>query len=266
MGHNPGIAVGFSTPSVGPLYESPPVEYRESRLVNILFRTTPEVIETVLPEPLVPNPDNLMLLAVNCLQSDLFGPYNELTLAVPSMFEGRVGQYCVILYVDKDSAIAAGLEIWGFPKKHAQISVQESPQRTHVVVERQGVELIQVTLEQTEPVATALLSQYRYGRWLNLTTWFNYKLIPSVKKGTPPAVQQLTSTTMQNLTLQQVRMGKAQIVFGTSSADPLQEVTVREVVAGFSTLATGTLPFGEIICDYSLMDRRQSGSASWSAP
>lgn len=143
------------------------------------------MIATVLPEPLVANPDNLMLQAVNRLQSDLFGPYNELTLAVPSTFEDRVGQYCVILYVDKDSAIAAGREIWGFPKKYARISVQETPQRTRVVVQRHGVALIQVALAQTEPVTPALLAQYRCGRWLDLTTRFNYKLIPSVQQAAP---------------------------------------------------------------------------------
>lgn len=56
-------------------------------------------------------------------------------------------------------------------------------------------------------------------------------------------VQQLTSTTMQHLALQQVRMGQAQIVFGTSTVDPLQEVTVCQVLDGFSTQATGTLTF-----------------------
>jgi acetoacetate decarboxylase len=247
-----GFERTFSTPTFAPLYGAPPVEYRQSRLLSLLLRTTPEAIQALLPSPLVANPERLLLMNINLLDSDLFGAYNEVLLSVPCQFETTIGQYCLVLYVDSDAAIAAGREIWGFPKKQARITdtYTQTPERYTITVARGGTTLMSVELTQLVPVERTALVGLSYGRWLQLQTWFNYKLIPAVTPDGPPAVEHLTCTHMEGLTLQPMQQGNPRVTFGSSATDPLDRIPIQEVMAGFTTRATGVLTYGHVLYDY----------------
>ncbi len=232
----------YSIPRTAPLYGCPPYEYRDSWIMNILFETTAEVTRELVPEPLVPNPDNLMSIFVCRHNASGFGLYNEALLFVPSIFEGVSGNYVVYLYMDKDAGIAAGREIYGWPKKEARITLVEKDEVLLATVERGGIELVRAAMELAKP-----------GRPENFSIsepWFNFKLIPSVKKDAPPEVMQLTSTTEENLKVKQAYTGKATLEFGTSPVDPLHKIAITEVMGGVYMNADFTLAYGDIIYDY----------------
>ena len=242
MSHKSTIEDAYSIPRTAPLYGKPPFEYRDCWQMCISFKTTPEIIRELVPEPLVPNRDNLVLCSINRDNSSGFGHYNEMYLAIPSTFNEISGRYAVYFYLDRDVPFAAGREIWGWPKKEARIAFAEKEAVLMATVERGGIELVRAAMELAELGSPE--------EFQTVPTWFNFKLIPSVKKDTPPDVMQITSTPLENFKIKQLYKGKATLEFGDSPADPLHEIVIKEVQSGVYINVDFTLTYGNVIYDY----------------
>jgi acetoacetate decarboxylase len=115
----------FSMPRAAPLYEAPPYLYQGNRSIIISFRTTAETLQGLVPTPLVPNPQSRVFIYIS--ECNVIAPqllcYREAGIGVPVSFSDTAGQYAVYLYLDNVTAIALGREIYGWPKKDAEISV-----------------------------------------------------------------------------------------------------------------------------------------------
>ncbi len=232
----------YSIPRAAPFYGCPPYEYRDSWIMNILFKTTAEVARELVPEPLVSNPDNPMSIFFCRHNASGFGLYNEMILVVPSFFKGVKGNYVAYIYLDKDAPIAAGREIYGWPKKEARIALAETDAVITGTLERGGIKLIRASMELAQ---LGKPEDYQISE-----PWFNLKLIPSIKKDAPPDVMQLTSTTEENLKVKQAYTGRATLEFGTSPVDPLHKIAITEVLGGVYMKIDFTLTYGEIIYNY----------------
>jgi acetoacetate decarboxylase len=242
MSHKSVIKKAYSIPRTAPLYGRPPCEYIDNWMGQFLFKTTPEIIRELVPEPLVPNPDNLMLISLNRCNVSGFGSFNEVILAAPSTFNEITGQYAVCLYLDEVMPVVCGREVWGWPKKEARVTFAEKEAVLTATVERGGIELIRAAMELAELGSPEELQS-------NLP-WFNLKMIPSVKRDAPPDVMQLTSTTFENFKVKQVYKGRATLEFGTSPVDPLHKIAIKEVQGGFYFNVDCTLTYGDVIYDY----------------
>ncbi|MFN2236027.1 MAG: acetoacetate decarboxylase family protein, partial [Anaerolineales bacterium] len=101
---------GYSMPGVAPLYEAPPYIYQGNRSINILFKTTSETLQALVPAPLVPNPDSVLFIYF--AQFNVVAPqeyhYLEMGIGVPASYSDTSGQYAVYLYLDKTGAIVPG--------------------------------------------------------------------------------------------------------------------------------------------------------------
>lgn len=234
---------GYSMPGVAPLYEAPPYVYQGNRSINILFKTIPETIQALVPAPLVPNPDSVLFIYF--AQFNVIAPYQyhylEMGIGVPVLYSDIAGLYAVYLYLDKAGAIVPGREIYGWPKKDAEISFTECKDKIAAQVVRDGVVLADATLhnlEAVDPIPPQLGSP-----------WFNLKLIPSVKKNAPPDVMQLTSTLIES-EMKEMYTGSANLKLGSSVSDPLGEIPILAVLEGRFTVDDATLGFGDVVYDY----------------
>ena len=234
---------GYSMPRVAPLYEAPPYFYQGNRSINILFKTTRETLQALVPAPLVSNPNSLLFIYI--AQCNVVAPerfrYMEAGIGVPVSFSDIAGQYAVYLYLDKAGAIVAGREIYGWPKKDAEISFTEDNEGISAQVVREGVMLIDTRLHRSDRI-DPIPKQPR-------APWFNLKLIPSVKKNAPPDVMHLTSTLMESKT-QELYTGSATLKLGSSVSDPLGDIPILEILEGIYIVDDLTLGYGEVIYDY----------------
>jgi acetoacetate decarboxylase len=248
---------GFSMPFNMPFYGVPPLKYVDSKIVTVLFKTSPQVLLNLVPQPLLPNPDSLMFaytssLNVQAHQSEGFSfpgaNYFEVVLGVPVRFDKTGGNYCVVMYLDKTvTGISIGREIWGYPKKGANITFAENDGKVSSTVDRLGTTILKLSFERTqkvEPVPPRLP-----------TPTFNLKLIPSVRKDAPPEVMQLTSTVTE-FKRKEMWRGKGLLEFGSLSADPLGNIPVLQIVAAQYEVAEGSLPHGEVVYDYLAKGRK----------
>jgi acetoacetate decarboxylase len=233
----------FSMPRTAPLYGLPPYVYRGDRSINILFKTTPETIRRLVPTPLVPNPDSLLFIYIgqfNVVEPQLFS-YMEAGIGAPVSFSDTAGQYAICLYLDKTVAIVPGREIYGWPKKDAEISFTEQNEKVSAQVVREGVRLIDATVHRSERI-DPIPEQ-------SPTPWFNLKLIPSVKKNAPPDVMQLTSTLMESET-KELYTGSATLKLGSSVSDPLEDIPILEILEAKYVADDFSLGYGDVIYDY----------------
>lgn len=120
---------GESTPLLSPAYPRPPYHYINAKLFLAMFNPPEETIQDLLPAPLRPSQMPLAALMFGEMPCKETGTFMESGLLVQCVFdnpetkEEEVGVYFVYNYVNTDIAQSAGREIWGYPRKLANISL-----------------------------------------------------------------------------------------------------------------------------------------------
>src|SRR6202167_1091389 len=104
----------------GPSYPAGPYRFVNREFLVITYETDPELIRAGLPEPPEPIDQPLMHYErIKMPDSSGFGSYTESGLVIPARLDGKEVNFVSQMYLDDDPPIAAGREIWGFPKKYA---------------------------------------------------------------------------------------------------------------------------------------------------
>ena len=114
----------FAMPLNNPAYPRGPYRFYNREFVVITYRTDPEILRAVVPEPLEVVGDTVNYEFIRMPDSTGFGDYTETGQVIPVRFtdakgEVQEGGYVHAMYLDDNSPIAGGREIWGFPKKLA---------------------------------------------------------------------------------------------------------------------------------------------------
>ena len=121
-----------------PLVLPPPYEYRRVGATLFLVRADSTRLARALPESLRPAPgfarrlliagvDNREVACTNDPTGSLYS-YKEIVLAAvvsprERHWDTPIGLYPLVVYVDDDTALAVGREVYGFAKKMAEIEV-----------------------------------------------------------------------------------------------------------------------------------------------
>lgn len=234
--------IPYSLPRVAPTYGKPPYAYRSCPQLIVVFRSSTEAIRTLVPYPLVPNPDDLAFLMIGTMRTDEFGDYNESIVAVPTTLGDRVGNHVVFHHVDAEKPMVAGREIAGWPKRLAEVEWSEEDDRVTATTIRDGSTLIRATAQMVEPARPEDLTLS--------PTWLNLKVIPSVVDGAPPDVAQISATTLLDVTIAEARRGTATLEFASTAADPVGRLEVHEVIGAVHAELSFDLPGGEVLHDY----------------
>ena len=150
------------------------------------------------------------------------GAYDEFVLYLLAKFRGKDVKYGAHLYVTTDTAMAAGREMGGFPKKIAVIKIDRGRGDSYrASLERPaGQILAEVTLKTAgppSPVPDIVLD------------YLTLRVIPSPLRGTPPSIVELVdSTWVMSQAITKHAEGTLYLS-GASLSDPLQKAPVVQV-------------------------------------
>jgi len=239
---------GYSMPDSFPLFSSPPFQFRDNRIMTVVFKTTPEVLRELAPEPLLPNPANLMFIYIGSLniENPSGGMFNylEAGIGIPATFPKTktMGNYAVCLYLNKAAPIAGGREIWGWPKKDAEITFIAKAGEINGRVERFGTVLLSVSGKsgkKVEPVPNQ-----------PQMPWFLQKIIPSPRKNAPPDVWQLVSSVNIDTVTKELWDCEAKLEFATGPQDPLGSIKILEVMSAQFSVGDFVMNYGELLHNY----------------
>ena len=240
------VAAGFTMPMSSPMIPPPPYRYKDTKALNILFNTSPQVAQKLVPPPLKTEADKPLVFYVgNFRFADFDATYHEAGLLVPVTCEGRAaGLFAVVLYLDKANPIVGGREIYGWPKKDAE-EVLFAEQKAKIVA--------RVTRYDQQIVTASFESEQRVDKITQRShdTFYLLKHIPSIEREARPDVLKLNSMVITSDVIKEMYSGKATLQFAESPFDSfLAGIPVRDIVHAEVIVHDFTLGWGETVRDY----------------
>src|SRR5208282_1836740 len=143
---------GYSMPADAAAYQRPPFYYRNTRSISVAFETNLEAALEALPEPLALSDPATAILSFYEYPWTTFGPYNEAILSLLVEHKGRPMNYIMHIAVTTEPPMLAGREIWGFPKKLAQIEFKSERDMIYGTLERPaGIRLASAIVRPERP-------------------------------------------------------------------------------------------------------------------
>ncbi len=217
------------------LYAQPAFE--RSRGISAVYRTDPEIIAKVLPLPLQPTDEPLATVSVSHIgASNTLQPFGAAGLAVAAQYEGIVGSYPLTMPMSTDSAVIFGRELYGEPKKVAEIDVQRDGDSIVGTVQRYDITYLEIrgdVVESVEPGES------------NESSRFYFKFMPAPDgKGfdNDPVLVRVRHTGRSRL----IERLDGEVILRESPHDPVVDVPVRELLS--VTYSEGdTYTHGEIL-------------------
>jgi acetoacetate decarboxylase len=239
------IKGGFSTPLDAPMIPGFPFAFRDCRILTLVYRTDLAAIKALLPEPLVPTGDAVMIHLYQMNDTSWIGPYNEVNVMFGAELPGvAVGSYSPYLFLSSDIGVAHGREIHGQPKKFGNPKVEFRGDLIVGTLERNGIEVVTGTMAYKQQAAeiSELAEIFPFATNINL------KAVDHID-GTP-AIRQLTSRSLSDVKVKECWRGPCTVELRPNAQAPVHRLPVREMLDGFFWSAEFTLVPGKVLLDY----------------
>jgi acetoacetate decarboxylase len=113
-----------SMPAFSPYFPMPPALYRNATFQSVYFRASLEATDRILPECFAPSADGMCVaLGLTVPWSANYGAFDESVLSVKCTYQGEVGWFAPVVFLNSKSSIPAGRELYGTPKVHADFEI-----------------------------------------------------------------------------------------------------------------------------------------------
>ncbi|MEQ9618387.1 MAG: acetoacetate decarboxylase [Deltaproteobacteria bacterium] len=233
----------YTIPVEGASYPKGPYHFADREFLIVKFETDIKAIRAVVPEPLEVSESVASFEVIHMPDSSGFGSYTESGITVPVKYNGDDATFIVNMFLNDHPPIAAGREIWGFPKKWGEPNLRVVRDQVVGTLDYSGVRVATATMaykyEQmdSEKVKEGL-GAYNY----------NLKVIPSVDGSV--AISQLIRYKMEDIDIKWAWKGPAALDIRPCALAPIYKFPVISIIEGYHVLTDLTLPYGEVVYDY----------------
>ncbi|WP_028535711.1 acetoacetate decarboxylase [Paludibacterium yongneupense] len=234
----------FAMPLTSPAFPMGPYRFTNREFFIITYRTDPEALRAVVPEPLQVRAPLVHYEFIRMPDSTGFGDYTESGQVIPVTFRGIPGSYTHAMYLNDHPAIAGGRELWGFPKKLATPRLQVSLDTLIGELDYGPLRIVTATMGYKH----VALDSAATAAQLADTPNFLLKIIPHVD-GTP-RICELVRYHLQDVTVKGAWTGPAALALYPHALAPVADLPVLEVVEARHIVADLTLGLGEVVFDY----------------
>ncbi len=236
----------WSTPLGAPLSAPFPFAFRNVEILTLVYRTRPEAIAALLPPPLEPRSDWVLIHLYNMKDVEWLGCYGECNVMVEAELPGKArGGYSPFLFLNSDGGLAQGREVHGQPKKWANPRVEFRGDLIVGILERNGIEVATGTMAYKQQ--TGSIDQLKRDTF-DFATNLNYKVIQHIDG--KPAVRQLTARRLADVKIFECWRGPGSVELRANVQAPLYRLPVLETFDAYFWRAEFSLVPGEIIHDY----------------
>ena len=233
----------FAMPLTSPAFPPGPYRFIDREYLIITYRTSPEKLRALVPEPLMPAGDLVKYEFIRMPNSTGFGDYTESGQVIPVTFNGRAGNYTHCMFLNDEGPIAGGRELWGFPKKLAEPRLHVEVDTLVGTLDYGPVRIATGTMgfkHKTADLAAVKASM--------ASTNFLLKIIPHVD-GTA-RICEIVEFGLEDVNVKGAWTGPAALELQAHALAPVAELPVREVVSATHILADLTLGLGRVVHDY----------------
>jgi acetoacetate decarboxylase len=233
----------FAMPLTSPAYPIGPYRFVHREYLIITYRTDPEKLNTVVPEPLKLEEPLVKFEFIRMPDSTGFGDYTESGQVIPVSFRGRKGSYSHCMFLNDHPPIAGGRELWGFPKKLANPTLRAEIDTLVGTLDYGPVRIATGTMGYKHMSADLAAVKASL-----LAPNFLLKIMPHVD-GTP-RICELVEYYLTDIDLKGAWTGPAALTLNSHALAPLAELPVLEIVSASHIIADLTLGLGKVVHDY----------------
>ncbi len=248
------ILATASMPAASPAYPRGPYRFIDREYFIVTYESDPAAIREALPEPLEPDGSNTVVYEfIRMPDSSGFGDYTESGVVIPATYRGEHVNFTAQMYLDCDPPIAAGREIWGFPKKLAKLQFGIVHDTLTGRLEYAGQPVAIATMAYKHRNLDLCPEEERAGDFKAIEdklgkTTVNLKLIPDVDGS--PAIAQLVAYNLTQIRIKGAWASPARLHLIPHVNAPVADLPVRRVIGGLHFVADLTLPYGRVLHDY----------------
>src|SRR5579872_6016504 len=232
----------FTMPLTRPAYPRGPYHFINREFFVVTYETDLDALKQAVPEPLEVTDPVVKFEFIRMPDSTGFGDYTESGQVIPVSFKGKKGSYVHSMYLDDEAPIAAGREIWGFPKKLANPSLHVT---SETLVGQLNYENCQVALA-TMGYKYNTLDIQNVHKSLLLPNYL-LKIIPNVDGSL--RICELVEYYLENVVVKGAWTGPAELHLISHAMAPVADLPVRKVISAAHILTDLTLPYGKIVFD-----------------
>ena len=228
------------------------LDFYDVESLSVYWETKKEVIEKLLPSPLLPAKRQLVVAYIARIPKTNFGvSYIESGLSIRCQFQGEEGSYIVSMPVNNDMAMAAGREFIGFPKKMGNLHIKRNEKEIEGWVERQGTRLIEIHAKLTgkfnEKDALKIIMELGGGMNPTLVV-FNFKHFPAPDSLGFDYNPRLIREEIENK-FNSIEFGEVEITLNSSKNDPWAEIEIERVLGATFTVGDTFLHKGSVLAE-----------------
>ncbi len=233
----------FAMPLTSPAFPMGPYRFVGREFLIITYRTDPELLRAVVPEPLEIGEPLVHYEFIRMRDSTGFGDYTESGQVIPVSYKGQKGGYTLAMYLDDHPPIAGGRELWGFPKKLASPKLEVHTDTLIGTLDYGPIRVATGTMGYKHHV---LDHETELKRLQGPN--FLLKIIPHVD-GTA-RICELVRYYLEDIKLGGAWSGPASLELAAHALAPVAELPVLEIVEARHLIADLTLGLGEVVFDY----------------
>ncbi len=233
----------FAMPLTSPSFPKGPYRFINREFLILTYRTDIDALRAVVPEPLEVTDAIVKFEFIRMPDSTGFGDYTESGQVIPVSLNGQKGSYVHAMYLNDESPISGGREIWGFPKKMAEPALRVEKDTLVGTLDVGSVRVATGTMGYKHqpldigPVKAALEAPS-----------FLLKIIPHVD--CTPRICELVRYHLTDVTVKGAWSGPAGLELHAHALAPVSGLPVLEVISAMHILTDLTLGLGEVVHDY----------------
>ena len=223
-----------------------PFSFRNAEIMTLVYRTDEAAAAALIPPPLEPDGDTVLIHIYDIHDTDYLGHYQECNVMVGARLAEKniSGAYSPYLFLNSDIGVAHGRELHGQPKKLAEPKLELRSDLLIGTVTRNGIDIITGTMAyKQQRVELSALSEH-----MDFALNLNLKAVDHID--TRPAIRQLTSRRLSNIQVHECWRGPCTVELRPNIQAPVYKLPVLEMLEAFYWRADFTLVAGQIIYDY----------------
>jgi acetoacetate decarboxylase len=231
-------------PAFSPYYFMPPARYRNARFQHVYFRADVAAVERVLPDCFEPTEDGFCAaMGISIPWSANYGAFEETVLVVKCTYQGQVGYFVPIAFLNSRSSIPAGREIYGTPKVWADIEVGMDERVMVTDTRLAGVSVMSLRSTMQQPASIEDLP--------SLVPSWRLKVIPRADGQGADVLQLIDGAPASSeVTVHIVRAGEGVVQFNPSPIYDLSDFAPREYYGAHYVEMDYTEGYAEIVHDF----------------
>ena len=254
-------ASAFAMPLTSPAFSPGPYRFVDREFLIITYRTDLEKLRAVVPEPLEVIEPLVKYEFIRMPDSTGFGDYTESGQVIPVSFQGRKGSYTHCMFLNDESPIAGGRELWGFPKKLASPALHVEADTLLGTLDYGPVRVATATMGYKHRPADLMAVNAA----LSMPN-FLLKIIPHVDG--VPRICELVEYYLEDVTIKGAWTGPGALSLSAHALAPVAELPVLKIVSADHIICDLTLGLGKVAHDYlaprkrALLRKREKAYAS----